>query len=144
MARCRTRHRDDRFLQARTCRSQSDQTAFPTANPSEWIRGVHQLAHRTNDLSHRGLTLLELPHSAPIATALSRSLRTHAQHTSPLLQVAAATVKLRPTRSGNNRISRRATWPERQHREEWFLSGRVMSGRCQCLRTQEIRITRRP
>jgi len=61
MARCKTRRRGDRFLQVRTCRSQSVQTAFPTANRSEWILGAHQLAHRINDPLHRDPTHLEHP-----------------------------------------------------------------------------------
>jgi hypothetical protein len=61
MAQYRTHRRGDRSLRARTCRSRSAQTAFPTANRSDWILGDHQLAHHINDLLHRGHTLLELP-----------------------------------------------------------------------------------
>jgi hypothetical protein len=61
MAHYRIHRRGDRSLRARTCRSRFAQTAFPTANRSDWILGVHQLAHHINDLSHRGHILLELP-----------------------------------------------------------------------------------
>ena len=59
MASYRTRRKGVQFLRARACRSQSAQTAFPTANRSEWILGVHRLAHPINDLLHNGHILLE-------------------------------------------------------------------------------------
>jgi len=144
MARYKIRRRGDRSLRVRICRSQSAQTAFPMANRSEWILGVHQLAHHINDPLPSDHTHLERPLSVPIATALNRLPRTHVRHTSLHLQVAAAIAKPRPTHSGNNRTSRKATWLELQRRGEWFLSEQAMSGRCPCPRTQEIRITRRP